>query len=75
MTESVLTTQLRITGGSRTFVRGDEQVHALRGVELELRGGEFVALRATGHCPNLSAPEETASVIAGYLRSDVHARS
>ncbi|HEX6596558.1 MAG TPA: alpha/beta hydrolase [Acidimicrobiales bacterium] len=30
-------------------------------------GSRFVKLRATGHCPNLSAPEETAAAIAGFL--------
>lgn len=44
-----------------------------RYVHEHLPVSEFVALRATGHCPNLSAPAETASVIADYLRSHVHA--
>jgi sigma-B regulation protein RsbQ len=30
---------------------------------------ELVRLSATGHCPNLSAPEETAAAIRGYLRA------
>ena len=30
-------------------------------------GSRFVKLRATGHCPNLSAPEETAAAIVGFL--------
>ena len=30
-------------------------------------GSEFVMLDATGHCPNLSAPDETAAAIARYL--------
>jgi len=30
---------------------------------------ELVVLRATGHCPNLSAPDETTEVIESYLRS------
>jgi sigma-B regulation protein RsbQ len=30
---------------------------------------EFVQLQATGHCPNLSAPDETAAAIARYLTS------
>ncbi|HUR50588.1 MAG TPA: alpha/beta hydrolase [Mycobacteriales bacterium] len=29
----------------------------------------LVMLEATGHCPNLSAPEETGEAIAGYLRA------
>jgi sigma-B regulation protein RsbQ len=31
---------------------------------------ELVLLEATGHCPNLSAPDETADAIAAYLRSN-----
>jgi len=27
----------------------------------------LVTLRATGHCPNLSAPEETIAAIKAYL--------
>ncbi len=30
-------------------------------------GSRFVKLEATGHCPNLSAPEETAAAIAAFL--------
>jgi sigma-B regulation protein RsbQ len=29
--------------------------------------GRFVQLQATGHCPNLSAPEETISAITAFL--------
>jgi sigma-B regulation protein RsbQ len=32
-----------------------------------LAGSRFVQLAATGHCPNLSAPEETVAAIASYL--------
>jgi len=32
-----------------------------------LRSSEFVQLQATGHCPNLSAPEETIAAIRNYL--------
>ena len=32
-----------------------------------LPGSELVQLDATGHCPNLSAPEETAAAIRAYL--------
>jgi sigma-B regulation protein RsbQ len=28
----------------------------------------FVVLNATGHCPNLSAPDETADAIAAFVR-------
>ncbi|MBB6396545.1 sigma-B regulation protein RsbQ [Actinomadura coerulea] len=31
-------------------------------------GSELVRLRATGHCPNLSAPEETIAAIKAFLR-------
>jgi sigma-B regulation protein RsbQ len=33
-----------------------------------LRGSEFVQLKATGHCPNLSAPEETIAAMEAFLR-------
>ncbi|HEX2902162.1 MAG TPA: alpha/beta hydrolase [Jatrophihabitans sp.] len=36
-------------------------------VHAHLPVSEFVHLRATGHCPNLSAPEETAPTIKAYL--------
>lgn len=38
-------------------------------VHAKLPNSELVILRATGHCPNLSAPDETAEVIESYLRS------
>jgi len=34
---------------------------------------ELITLNATGHCPNLSAPEETAAAIRGYLRAHADA--
>jgi sigma-B regulation protein RsbQ len=40
-----------------------EYVHA------HLPGSTFVRLRATGHCPNLSAPDETVAAIAAFLGS------
>jgi sigma-B regulation protein RsbQ len=40
-----------------------------RYVRDQLRDAELVRLSATGHCPNLSAPEETAAAIRGYLRA------
>jgi sigma-B regulation protein RsbQ len=43
-----------------------------RYVHEHLRQSELVALEATGHCPNLSAPEETTRAIRRYL--DAHAR-
>jgi len=33
----------------------------------ELPNGEFALLDATGHCPNLSAPEETVAAIQRFL--------
>lgn len=36
-------------------------------VHRHLRGSRFVKMRATGHCPNLSAPEETIAVISEFL--------
>jgi sigma-B regulation protein RsbQ len=35
-----------------------------------LPGSEFVLMKATGHCPNLSAPEETIAAMEAFL-SDV----
>ncbi|MEV4004508.1 alpha/beta hydrolase [Actinomadura sp. NPDC049753] len=32
-----------------------------------IQGSELVRLRATGHCPNLSAPEETIAAIKAFL--------
>ena len=34
-----------------------------------LPGAELVLLKATGHCPNLSAPEETVAAMKTYLRA------
>jgi sigma-B regulation protein RsbQ len=36
-------------------------------VHRQIRGSELVHLAATGHCPNLSAPEETIAAIQGFL--------
>jgi sigma-B regulation protein RsbQ len=33
--------------------------------------GELAVLEATGHCPNLSAPEETVAAMAPFVRRDV----
>ena len=33
----------------------------------QIPGSTLVRLRATGHCPNLSAPAETVTAIAGFL--------
>jgi sigma-B regulation protein RsbQ len=32
-----------------------------------LPGSEFVLLDATGHCPNLSAPQETIQAIRAFV--------
>jgi sigma-B regulation protein RsbQ len=39
-----------------------------RYVHEHIPGSEFSLLHATGHCPNLSAPQETSDVIRSYLR-------
>jgi sigma-B regulation protein RsbQ len=39
-----------------------------RYVHQNLPGSEFVLMKATGHCPNLSAPEETIAAIEAFLR-------
>jgi sigma-B regulation protein RsbQ len=39
-----------------------------------LPGSEFVLMKATGHCPNLSAPEETIAAMEAFL-SDVPAKA
>ena len=36
-------------------------------VHRNIPGSQLVRLRATGHCPNLSAPEETAAAIAAFV--------
>lgn len=36
-------------------------------VHAQIQGSTLVKLRATGHCPNLSAPAETAGAIAAFL--------
>jgi len=42
-----------------------------RYVQARIAGSDFVRLRATGHCPNLSAPEETISAIFAWLDSEL----
>jgi sigma-B regulation protein RsbQ len=39
-----------------------------RYMHARMPGSSFVQMTATGHCPNLSAPEETVSEIKRYLR-------
>jgi sigma-B regulation protein RsbQ len=36
-------------------------------VHRRLPNSQFVLLEATGHCPNLSAPEETIAAIRAFL--------
>jgi sigma-B regulation protein RsbQ len=36
-------------------------------VQREIAGSELVQLAATGHCPNLSAPEETVDAIRAFV--------
>jgi sigma-B regulation protein RsbQ len=37
-----------------------------------LAGSSFVQMKATGHCPNLSAPDETIDAIKQYLQAGHH---
>jgi sigma-B regulation protein RsbQ len=37
-------------------------------VHAQIPGSELVHLKATGHCPNLSAPDETIGAITSFLR-------
>jgi sigma-B regulation protein RsbQ len=51
-----------------------------RYVEKHIRGSRFIQLRASGHCPHLSDPEETVAAIRTFLgretaRRDEPARS
>ena len=39
-----------------------------------LPGSQFVQMQATGHCPNLSAPEETIAAMEAFLRDPAPAR-
>ena len=36
-------------------------------VHARMRNSVLVPMKATGHCPNLSAPDETIAVIEGFL--------
>jgi sigma-B regulation protein RsbQ len=40
-----------------------------RYMHARMAGSAFVQMKATGHCPNLSAPEETIREMRAYLRS------
>jgi sigma-B regulation protein RsbQ len=39
-------------------------------IHREIAGSELVIMKATGHCPNLSAPEETVAAIEAFLSRD-----
>jgi sigma-B regulation protein RsbQ len=39
-------------------------------VHKQIPGSVMVVMRATGHCPNLSAPEETVAAMTAFLRGD-----
>ena len=39
-------------------------------MHLNIAGSKLVVMDATGHCPNLSAPQETISVIKDYLSNE-----
>jgi putative ABC transport system ATP-binding protein len=54
------------TGLSKTFRRGPEEVHALRGADLVVRAGEIVALVG----PSGSGKTTLLSVLAGWERPD-----
>ncbi|MFD0392481.1 alpha/beta fold hydrolase [Streptomyces nogalater] len=38
-------------------------------VQAQIKGSRLITLSATGHCPQLSAPEETAQAIAAFART------
>ncbi len=40
-----------------------------------LPDSEFVLMNATGHCPNLSAPEETIAAMNAFLRNPAPAKT
>jgi putative ABC transport system ATP-binding protein len=64
--QGILTTHLRIADGHRTYLRGDEKVRALRGVDVELSGGAFAALRG----PSGSGKSTLLLVLAGWEHLD-----
>jgi sigma-B regulation protein RsbQ len=40
-----------------------------------LEGSQLIQLKATGHCPNLSAPEETIAAMEGFLHDPTPAKA
>ena len=54
--------------GFGTFGRGMIAPQAVgEYVHRQIPGSTLVLMEATGHCPNLSAPEETVRAITAYL--------
>jgi sigma-B regulation protein RsbQ len=46
-----------------------------RYVHRHLRDSELVLMSATGHCPNLSAPDETVAAMKAFLNAPAHAEN
>jgi sigma-B regulation protein RsbQ len=46
-----------------------------RYMQSALPNSQFVQMAATGHCPNLSAPEETIAAMEAFLGDPAHART
>jgi ABC-type lipoprotein export system ATPase subunit len=61
-----MTTSMRVAAGFRTYRRGDERIAALQAVDLDLVGGEFVAL--TG--PSGSGKSTLLLVLSGWETLD-----
>jgi sigma-B regulation protein RsbQ len=44
-------------------------------VHQHIQGSRFVQMQATGHCPNLSAPDETIAAIRAFVLACIHAKN